>query len=68
MPAVHALISEPSGHDGKSLPELTETETFTLVKVTHGGCFVKNILYFQTLQRHHEDKAREEVCFEEAKF
>lgn len=55
MPAVHVLISEPSGHDGKSRPELTETEIFTLVKVTRGGGFVKNILYFQTLQRHHED-------------
>lgn len=61
MPAVHVLISEPSGHDGKSLPELMETET--LVKVTYGGCFAKNILHVQTLRRKTREDFKEVLMF-----
>lgn len=35
MPAVHLLTSDPSGHAGKSLPELTDGQTLVMVKLKY---------------------------------
>lgn len=35
MPAVHLLTSDPSGHAGKSLPELTDGQTQVMVKLKY---------------------------------